>query len=133
MKPDPTLADRIAAARILREHLVWAAAENFPAIQDRSSPTRQRFRSLMDADALLDAVTLLARSAEPPRAIETLTLHDGRWHCTMRSGPARRLRKADHTDAPAAVLIALLRTFPRTRRAAFAPSFHPNRSSLHDH
>lgn len=134
MKPDPTLAGRIAAARILREHHVWAAADSFAAIQDRFSPTRQRFRLLMEAGALLDAVTLLARSAEPPRAIETLAQHDGGWRCAMRAGSSRRLRRAEHADLAAAVLIALLRTFPqRTRRATFVAALHRNRSSLNDH
>lgn len=135
MKPDPTLADRIASVRILREHHVWAAAASIPAIEDRSSTTRRRFQSLMAADALLDAVTLLAQSAEPPRAIETLTLHDGRWQCAMRAGPSPRLRKAEHADLAAAVLMALLRTFPQRSRRGPRPAspLQPNRSSFHDH
>lgn len=134
MKPDPNLADRIAAARILREHHVWAAADSFPAIQDRLSPTRQRFRLLMEAGALLDAVTLLARTAKPPRAIESLAQQDGRWQCTMRAGSTRRRYKGEHADLAAAVLTALLMTFPQRsrRRPGPASSLQPNRSSLHD-
>lgn len=135
MKPDPTLADRIAAARILREHHVWAVAASFAAIEDRASTTRRRFQSLMSADALLDAVALLAQCAEPPRAIETLTLHDGRWQCAMRAGSSARLRKAEHADLAAAVLMALLRTFPQRSRRGPRPAspLQPNRSSFHDH
>lgn len=137
MKPDPTLVDRIAAARILREHHVWAAAESFAAVQDRMSPTCRRFRLLMEADALLDAVTLLAESAEPPRTIQTLTRHNGLWHCAMRAGLSRRQRTADHADVAAAVLMTLLRTLPRPPRRGpargHASVFQPNRSSQHDH
>lgn len=89
----------------------------------------------MAADALLDAVMLLAQSAEPPRAIDTLARHDGRWHCAMRAGLSRRSHKAEHADLSAAVLMALLKTFPRSsrRRASRTSTLQTIGSSLHDH
>ncbi|WP_395450564.1 hypothetical protein ACHMW7_12630 [Aminobacter sp. UC22_36] len=138
MKPEniPALADRVADIRILREHHVWAAADifDFDDLDDRS---RRKFRALMEADALLDAVLLLAASAEPPRSVESISNHAGHWQCRMRYASARCSRscKSEHADLAAAVLAALLASFqqPSTaRRRRAIPFLQHERAHRHD-
>lgn len=73
-----TLTDRLADVRALREHHVWEAAArlDLDAFDDRSGPFRKRFGVLMDADALLDAVLMLATACEPLRSLKAVR-HQG--------------------------------------------------------
>lgn len=106
------LADRIANARILREHHVWEAARAL-SLDARCGRPGRRFAALMAADALLDAVLLLASRAEPPRSVDVIVNDQGRWSCSMRSDPPQPVRrfKAEHADLAAAVLCSLLMSF----------------------
>lgn len=131
-----TLADRLADIRILREHHVWHAAAilDLETFGDRESPLRRRFQSLMDADALLDAVLLLAEACDPPRSIDAIRHQGEHWICAMR-GPAACASKARHADLAAAVLISFLDTFthaPALRRPTRANTRQPNRTFLHE-
>lgn len=111
------LADRIANARILREHHVWAAAKVLSLDAGRASSGR-RFAALMDAEALLDAVLLLVSRAEPARSVDAIINDEGRWICSMRSDPPQPARrfKAGHADLAAAVLCSLLMSFQASGR-----------------
>ncbi|PWK72589.1 hypothetical protein [Aminobacter sp. AP02] len=139
MKPEniPALAERVADIRILREHHVWAAADilGLDELDDRS---RRKFRTLMEADALVDAVLLLAANAEPPRSIETIRNHAGRWVCSTRHAfpGGSRSSTAEHADLAAAVLAALLVSFqqPSAHRRRRTTSFlQLDRADSHDH
>ncbi|MBE1207794.1 hypothetical protein [Aminobacter carboxidus] len=130
------LADRIAEIRILREHHLWAAAGIF-GLDDLDGTKRRKFRALMDADALLDAVLLLAASAGPPRQVENIGNHAGRWLCSMRyaSTGGSRTCAARHADLAAAVLAALLASFqqPSMARRRRASNFlQHDRAHSHD-
>lgn len=139
------LADRVADIRILREHHVWAAADLFglDGLDDRSRQARRKFRALMEADALLDAVLLLAASAEPPRSVENIANHAGHWVCSMRYATAGASRSctAEHTDLAAAVLASLLASFqqpstaPRRRATPFLKHerAHRHDTQIRDH
>jgi hypothetical protein len=132
----PALADRVAYIRILREHHVWAAADIFD-LDDLDDRSRRKFRALMEADALLDAVLLLAASAEPPRSVERISNHAGRWACSMRDATtgASRCCTAKHADLAAAVLAALLASFqqPSMARRRRASNFlQHDRAHSHD-
>lgn len=142
MKPEniPALADRVADIRILREHHVWAAADilGLDGLDDRSRQSRRKFRALMDADALLDAVLLLAANAEPPRFVESMSNYRGHWVCSMRYATAGGSRscKAEHADLAASVLASLLMSFllPSTaRRRRTTPFLQHERAHSHDH
>jgi len=132
------LADRVADIRILREHHVWAAADLFgpDGLDDRSRQTRRKFRALMEADALLDAVLLLATNAEPPRSVENISSRAGHWQCCMRHATAggSHTCTAEHADLAAAVLASLLASFqqpaPARRRTL---SHQHDGSSSHEH
>jgi hypothetical protein len=138
MKPEniAALADRVADIRILREHHVWAAADLF-GLNDLDGTMRRKFRALMEADALLDAVLLLAASAEPPRQVENISNHAGHWVCAMRCAAAGASRSctAEHADLAAAVLASLLASFqqPSTaRRRRATPFLQHERTHRHD-
>ncbi|CAN7199384.1 hypothetical protein [Aminobacter sp. LjRoot7] len=129
------LADRVADIRILREHHVWAAAELF-GFDDFDATRRRKFRALMEADALLDAVLLLAASARPSRSVENISSRAGHWQCCMRHATAggSRTCTAEHADLAAAVLASLLASFqqpaPARRRTL---SHQHDGSSSHEH
>ncbi|WP_269930592.1 hypothetical protein [Aminobacter sp. HY435] len=114
MKPEniPALAERLADIRILREHHVWAAAEIFglDGLDEPSRQTLRKFRVLMEADALVEAVLLLAATATPPRSVERINARSGRWVCSMHyaEGNTSRTCSAAHADLAAAVLASLL-------------------------
>ena len=132
----PALADRVADIRILREHHVWAAADIFD-LDDLDDGSRRKFRALMEADALLDAVLLLAATAEPPRQVESISNHAGRWACSMlyATTGASRCCTAKHADLAAAVLAALLASFQQpstTRRRRATPFLQHDRAHSHD-
>ena len=138
MKPEniPALADRVADIRILREHHVWAAADIFD-LDDLDDRSCRKFRALMEADALLDAVLLLAASAAPPRSVESISNHAGHWQCRMRyaSVSGSGSCKSEHADLAAAVLAALLASFrqPSTaRRSRATPFLQHDRAHSHD-
>lgn len=129
------LADRVADIRILREHHVWAAAELF-GFDELDATSRRKFRALMEADALLDAVLLLAASARPSRSVENISNKRGHWVCSMRCGTAgnRRTATAEHTDLAAAVLASLLASFQQPAPVRHRPLSHQHDgSSSHDH
>lgn len=138
MKPETiaALIDRVADVRILREHHVWAAAEIF-GFDDLDSTMRRKFRALMEADALLDAVLSLAASADPPRSVRNVRNQRGHWVCTVRCDAAgnRRTATAEHADFAAAVLASLLASLqqPTVAHRHRPPSHQHDGSSSHEH
>ncbi|MGF6173681.1 hypothetical protein [Ensifer sp. 4252] len=104
---------RIAAVRRLREHHVWEAVRllgDRPDLVPEDWPSR-RFRELMAADALVDAVIHLTALTEAKLCLRTLSHECGVWTCALRYAPAGAGRvtfKARHADLASAILSAFL-------------------------
>lgn len=139
MKPEPSIAliGRLAEVRVLREHHVWDAAEivGLDRSGDRSQPRYRKFRALMEADALVDAVLHLAATASPPRLLQACAYGD-HWICSARAVSGRRPSTARHADLAAAMLSSLLLSFqapqaPRHRK--LNPKLHFDKAHRHDH
>lgn len=110
-----SLRSRIAAARVLREHLVWEAVRVLPALSDvrAAHEAFARFRHMMEAADLAGAVLLLAAMAAPSRELLELTQAGGIWSCRMATPAAsrcrrRRIHTAHHPDRAACLLAALV-------------------------
>lgn len=104
---------RIVAARRLREHHVWEAVRllrDRPDLVPDDWPSR-RFRDLMAADALVDAVIHLTTSTKAKLCLRTLSHECGVWTCALRYAPegaGRVTFKARHVDLASAILSAFL-------------------------
>ncbi|WP_457581345.1 hypothetical protein [Ensifer canadensis] len=104
---------RIVAVRRLREHHVWEAVRllrDRPELVPEDWPSR-RFRELMAADALVDAVIHLTTSTEAKLCLRTLSHECGVWTCALRYAPegaGRVTFKARHADLASAILSAFL-------------------------
>ena len=104
---------RIAAVRRLREHHIWEAVRLVQAMPDLAAedwPSR-RFRDLMAADALVDAVIHLTTSTRAKLCLRTLSYECGLWTCALRYAPegaGRVTFKARHADLATALLTAFL-------------------------
>lgn len=106
---------RLSAVRRLREHHVWEAVRvirELPGLAVDEWPSR-RFRDLMAADALVDAVIHLSSTTEAKLCLRTLSNELGLWTCALRyqpPGAGRLTFKARHADLAAAILGAFLRS-----------------------
>ncbi|WP_156133929.1 hypothetical protein [Ensifer sp. ZNC0028] len=106
---------RLTAVRRLREHHVWEAVRviaDMPDLAVGEWPSR-RFRELMAADALVDAVIQLTSATEAKLCLRTLNHEFGLWTCALRYQPlgaGRITFKARHADLAAAILGAFLRS-----------------------
>ena len=104
---------RIAAVRRLREHHVWEAVrlvQDMPDLVAEDWPSR-RFRKLMAADALVDAVIQLTTSTEAKLCLRTLSHECGVWTCALRYAPegaGRVTFRVRHADLASAILSAFL-------------------------
>lgn len=110
-----SLRRRIAAARVLREHLVWEAVRVLPGLSGfrEAGDAFARFRQLMERDDLDGAILLLAASAAPRRELLELSHAGGIWSCrlAMVALPRcrrRRIHAAHHPDRAASLLGALV-------------------------
>ncbi|MDX3930063.1 MAG: hypothetical protein QHC90_30315 [Shinella sp.] len=112
-----SLAGRLMAARILREHHVWEALRCLPSLQElrREPSSLARFRTLMASDALVEAVLFLIAAARPACRIADLAGRPGAWLCriAVTGGCATADNRqcfvsASHRDRAAALLSALL-------------------------
>ena len=109
-----SLRSRIAAARVLREHLVWEAVRVLPALANvRAHAAFPRFRQIMEGDDLAGAILLLAAMAAPARDLLELTQAGGIWSCRMATtvaphGRRRRIHTAHHPERAACLLAALV-------------------------
>lgn len=110
-----SLRSRIAAARVLREHLIWEAVRVLPALSDvrAAQAAFTRFRQMMEGDDLAGAILLLAAMAAPPRELLELTQADGIWSCRMATTVVsrslrRRIHTTHHPDRAACLLAALV-------------------------
>ncbi|QRY67586.1 hypothetical protein JVX98_25020 [Ensifer sp. PDNC004] len=116
---------RLTAVRRLREHHVWEAVRVIADMPDLAAgewPSR-RFRELMAADALVDAVIHLTSATEPKLCLRTLSHEFGLWTCALRyqpPGAGRITFKARHADLAAAILGAFLRSCRGHQLAAAA-------------
>lgn len=126
------LLARIAAVRRLREHHVWEAVRllrDWPELVPDDWPSR-RFRDLMAADALVDAVIHLTTSTEARLCLRTLSHECGVWTCALRYAPqgaGRVTFKARHADLASAILSAFLqccRAFPPSTEGERPGSSH---------
>lgn len=110
-----TLLLRLTAVRRLREHHVWEAVRlvrELPDLAPGAWPSN-RFRELMAADALVDAVIHLTSATEAKLCLRTLSHEFGLWTCALRyqpPGSGRVTFKARHADLAAAILGAFLRS-----------------------
>lgn len=123
---------RVATVRRVREHHVWEAVR---LLGDRADlvpgdwPSR-RFRDLMAADALVDAVIHLTTSTEAKLCLRTLSHECGVWTCALRYAPqgaGRVTFKGRHADLASAILSAFLqccRAFPRSTEGDSTRSSH---------
>ena len=106
---------RLTAVRRLREHHVWEAVRvirELPGLAVDEWPSR-RFRDLMAADALVDAVIHLTSTTEAKLCLRRLSHELGLWTCTLRyqpPGAGRVTFKARHPDLATAILGAFLRS-----------------------
>ncbi|WDZ76050.1 hypothetical protein PWG15_15760 [Ensifer adhaerens] len=106
---------RLTAVRRLREHHVWEAVRvirELPGLVVDEWPSR-RFRDLMAADALVDAVIHLTSTTEAKLCLRTLSHELGLWTCALRyrpPGAGRVTFKARHADLATAILGAFLRS-----------------------
>ncbi|MBD9509768.1 hypothetical protein IB265_23630 [Ensifer sp. ENS10] len=113
--PLDVLLLRLSAVRRLREHHVWEAVRvirELPGLAVDEWPSR-RFRDLMAADALVDAVIHLTSTTEAKLCLRTLSHELGLWTCALRyqpPGAGRLTFKARHADLAAAILGAFLRS-----------------------
>ncbi len=104
---------RIATVRRLREHHVWEAVRLLRDGTDLAPfdwPSR-RFRELMAADALVDAIIHLTTSTRAKLCLRTLSHECGIWTCTLRYAPegaGRVTFKGRHADLASAILAAFL-------------------------
>ena len=116
---------RLTAVRRLREHHVWEAIRVIADLPDLAAgewPSR-RFRDLMAADALVDAVIQLTSATEAKLCLRTLNYEFGLWTCGLRyqpPGAGRITFKARHADLAAAILGAFLRSCRAHQLAAAA-------------
>lgn len=116
---------RLTAVRRLREHHVWEAVRviaDMPDLAVGEWPSR-RFRELMAADALVDAVIQLTSATEAKLCLRTLNHEFGLWTCALRyqpPGAGRITFKARHADLAAAILGAFLRSCRGHQLAAAA-------------
>ncbi|MEI2301344.1 hypothetical protein [Ensifer sp. MJa1] len=121
---------RLTAVRRLREHHVWEAVRvirELPGLTADEWPSR-RFRELMGADALLDAVIHLTSTTEAKLCLRTLGHEFGLWTCALRyqpPGAGRVTFKARHADLAAAILGAFLRSCRGHQLAGVGPGHLP--------
>ncbi|MBZ7923272.1 hypothetical protein LAC81_15890 [Ensifer adhaerens] len=106
---------RLTVVRRLREHHVWEAVRVIRELPDVAAGAwpSPRFRELMAADALVDAVIHLTSTTEAKLCLRTLGHELGIWTCALRyqpPGSGRVTYKARHADLAAAILGALLRS-----------------------
>lgn len=104
------LADRIAAARRLREHHLWEILRTLPSLAEAREDTnaRHRFRALMERDDLLAASQILVDAARPVCRLDQLICLDGTWIARICSDGAIPRAVAVHIDRVAAVMAALV-------------------------
>jgi hypothetical protein len=110
------LTDRVGQCRVLREHHVWEAVKALwpDGWQDAFGQSRRAFATLLETNALVDAVRLLVAKATPRRCVEILPNANGRWTCRTRADFPRgpQVFGATHADLAAAILESFLLTIP---------------------
>lgn len=117
------LAERISAARRLREHHLWEILRSLPSLAEARDNVvfRQQFRALMERDDLEGASRALVDAARPRRHLDRLQSIDGNWIARILSREASPSRSvAGHIDRVAAIMAALVAA---DRRAA-SPAKH---------
>jgi hypothetical protein len=105
------LADRISAARRLREHHLWEILRALPSLAEARDDAvfRHQFRALMERDDLEGASRALVDAARPRRHLDRLQSTDGNWIARILSREASPSRfVAVHVDRVAAVMAALV-------------------------
>lgn len=105
------LAERISAARRLREHHLWEILRSLPSLAEARDDVvfRQQFRALMERDDLEGASRALVDAARPGRHLDRLQSIDGNWIARILSREAAPSRSvAVHVDRVAAIMAALV-------------------------
>jgi hypothetical protein len=135
--PDKTdlanLAERIAHARILRDHHLWEAVRCLSIDIRRSDRPARQMAELVAAGAMLDAAMLLVCLPESRRSVATIRNVEGRWSCTVQApaAPKRKSGKtftAEHCDLPAAILAAFITSHLQSRRGSARKAAPPERA-----
>ncbi|MGJ7037145.1 hypothetical protein J2Y63_000381 [Shinella sp. BE166] len=117
------LAERIGAARRLREHHLWEILRSLPSLAEARDDVvfRQQFRALMERDDLEGASRALVDAARPRRHLDRLQSIDGNWIARIlfrEASPSRSV--AVHVDRVAAIMAALV----AADRRATGPAKH---------
>lgn len=104
------LAERIAAARRLREHHLWEILRTLPSLAEARDDAdfRRHFRSVMERDDLVAASRLLVDAARPTCHLDQLVCLDGTWIARICSDGVTPRAVAVHIDRVAAVMAALV-------------------------
>ena len=105
------LAERISAARRLREHHLWEILRCLPSLAEVRDDVvfRQQFRALMERDDLEGASRALVDAARPRRHLDRLQFIDGNWIARILSRETTPSRSvAVHVDRVAAIMAALV-------------------------
>jgi hypothetical protein len=113
MTPPEALASLIARVQAGRvhEHHIWEAVRILTHTGQLADDFRSssEFRTLMERDALKEALLLVTQRTQPARRVECLNQFDGDWVCIVTfvdfAGVAC---KATQREATAAILAALL-------------------------
>ncbi|WP_331372214.1 hypothetical protein [Sinorhizobium chiapasense] len=124
---------RVAAARWLREHHIWETVRlvrDIPdlAVSDDAGWPSRRFRELVAASALVDAVIHLTNATTAKLCLRSVSHEQGLWTCSLRYAPSiggRVTFKARHPDLAGAILVAFLRSC-RIQAAPVPSDIRPN-------
>ena len=108
--PADGLAQRIRAARRLREHHLWDILRTLPSLAEaRDEPAfRHRFRALMEREDLEGASRALVDAARPPRRLDRLHAIEGNWVARILCDGDVPRAVGVHIDRVAAVMAALV-------------------------
>lgn len=115
MQPDilniTDLRQRLQNGSRVREEHVWCLAkQTFPQLCSANNAAGKRFQTLLQADALLDALFLAVLTLRPSISLETIRMTCHGWMCSasLATNGASRKAVGRHADMEGAVFIALL-------------------------
>ena len=113
-----SLQNRILNGSKVREEHVWSFMKGvLPELCSPDNSAGRRFRVLLQANAIFDALLLAISAQSPPVSLETLRRTDRGWFCStsVMLGGSRRKSTALHEDLESALFLALLTLSKRLR------------------
>ena len=109
-----TLQDRILNGSKVREEHIWCFTKHaFPELCSADNILGKRFRTLLQANAIFDALLLAISAQNPPVGLEALRRTSRGWVCSasIRLGVSPKKVTAIHRDLEGALFLALLSAF----------------------